>query len=392
MNFLETPAETWFPKFLIIHADNDTGTLGKLSPFVTAKVIEQAIGKSYQARKLRTGDIQIEVQTKQQSTALESLKQIGDIPVTVTPHRTLNTVKGVISQDELLDCSESEIEDGLTEEGVVSAKRITMRREGREIPTKHVILSFKRHTLPSTIKAGYLNCHVRPFIPNPKRCFKCQRFGHSSQTCRGQTTCPKCSGKDHMSETCQNDFKCVNCQGGHPVYSRSCPRWQDEKQLLKIRTEQNISYKAAKAQLEFQKKGSFSEVVRRGVAPLRVSVETQTVGPPLHTPQQKEKDMEMSPPPVSPSSQVAGSTNEVATASVEAAGNLSIWEGSTQCSPLNTSHSMDVDDDDCSSQKSSSSLPSFSQAMEKREKEKGRGRGIKPKDQQRVPAPRVQPP
>lgn len=45
--------------------------------------------------------------------------------------------------EELLECSESEIEEGLQEQDVVFAKRVIVHREGKEIPTKHV-LSFQR--------------------------------------------------------------------------------------------------------------------------------------------------------------------------------------------------------------------------------------------------------
>ncbi|XP_064473567.1 uncharacterized protein LOC135388138 [Ornithodoros turicata] len=385
MNLLNVTQEPWFPKFLILHSEDQNCPLEKISPFVTAKALEQLIGKSYEAKKLRTGDIQVLVQTKQQSAALQSLKKIGDAAVSVTAHRTLNIVKGVISVDELLPCSDTEIEEGLQDQGVVLAKRIVMRREGKEIPTKHVVLSFQLHTLPSSLKAGYINCQVRAYVPSPRRCFKCQHFGHSSQTCRGHATCPKCAEKDHTPEPCQSNVKCVNCRGEHPVYSRSCPRFQEEKQILKIKTEQNITYKAAKTQLEFQKKGTFSEVVRRGVAPLGVSVETQTPGPPLHTPQRKERATEVS----SQAGQTA-SPNGTATTSSEVAGSPSVWDEIT--SYPSQAITMEVDDDDRSSQKSSSSLPAgSSQGKDKREKSGGRGRG-KHKEQQKIPPPRIQAP
>ncbi|GFV55556.1 uncharacterized protein TNCV_2573961 [Trichonephila clavipes] len=50
--------------------------------------------------------------------------------------------------------------------------------------------------LPTTIKAGYLNCKIRLYIPNPLRCFKCQRFGHSQTSCCGQLTCSRCASTD----------------------------------------------------------------------------------------------------------------------------------------------------------------------------------------------------
>ncbi|GFW30218.1 uncharacterized protein TNCV_3067701 [Trichonephila clavipes] len=57
---------------------------------------------------------------------------------------------------------------------------------------------------PSTIKAVYLNCKIRPYIPNPLRCFKCPRFGHSQTSCRGQLTCSRCASVGHASTDWQS--------------------------------------------------------------------------------------------------------------------------------------------------------------------------------------------
>ncbi|XP_064475461.1 uncharacterized protein LOC135389328 [Ornithodoros turicata] len=391
MQILDLTPEPWFAKFLIVHSEDETKPMAKVSPFTIARELEKTIGKSYNARKLTTGDLQIEVTTRQQSSALLSLNKISDISVTVTRHRTLNIVKGVISESQLLDCSDTEIEEGLKDQGVVTARRIVMRRDGKDIPTKHIVLSFQLHRLPQTIKAGYLNCHVRPYIPNPRRCFKCQRFGHGSQVCRGQAICPKCAGMDHSAESCANEVRCSNCKGSHPVYSRSCPRWQEEKEVLKVKVTQNISYKDAKTQVEFAKKGTFSEVVRRGVAPLRKSVETQTSGSPPHTPPTQEKPAE-SLLPLAPAAQV-GSREVAATTSTEVDGELSVWDGLTGGSSQAATHTMDVDDDDCMSQKSSPSLPpNPSPWKEQRTKKGGRGRGSTSLGKHKQPPPRVTPP
>ncbi|GFW86829.1 uncharacterized protein TNCV_2809841 [Trichonephila clavipes] len=95
--------------------------------------------------------------------------------------------------------------------------------------------------LPSNIKAGYLNCKVRPYIPNPLRCFKCQRFGHSQTSCRGQLTCSRCASVGHVSTYCSLEPKCINCSQPHPSDSKICPKWKIEKQIQEIKTK-NISY------------------------------------------------------------------------------------------------------------------------------------------------------
>ena len=63
--------------------------------------------------------------------------------------------------------------------GVTGVTRIKVRRNNELLPTNTFVLH------PS-IKAGYLNIPVEPFIQTPLRCFKYQRFGHV------QNRCPRC--------------------------------------------------------------------------------------------------------------------------------------------------------------------------------------------------------
>ncbi|GFU97987.1 uncharacterized protein TNCV_3150281 [Trichonephila clavipes] len=73
--------------------------------------------------------------------------------------------------------------------------------------------------LPTTIKAGYLNCKIRPYIPNPLRCYKCQKFGHFQTSCRGQLTCSRCASVGHSSMDCTLEPVCVNCTESYPSNS-----------------------------------------------------------------------------------------------------------------------------------------------------------------------------
>lgn len=165
-----------FPKFLVLHSEEEK-PLAKLSPFLVAKVLEGIVGKDYSAKKMASGDLLVEINTKKQSDALLSLNAVSDYKVNVTPHRKLNTVQGVVSEDDLMDSSEEELVNGLADQGVVAARRITLRREGVERKTRHVILTFDAKTLPEIIKAGYLRCRVRPYVPNP---VKGSAMGHGA--------------------------------------------------------------------------------------------------------------------------------------------------------------------------------------------------------------------
>ncbi|XP_055924724.1 uncharacterized protein LOC129956803 [Argiope bruennichi] len=231
-------------RFLILHTPK---TFNKVSPFIVQRLISSFIGDVKSTKKLPSGDLLIETSSKTQIAAMQKLTQLGDFPVEVTPHRTLNFSRGVISDLDLFDCSENELIQELHSQKVCAAHRIKIKRNGSFIPTKHVILTFSSPELPKFIRAGYIQSKVKPYIPNPLRCFKCQRFGHSQGTCRGSRRCAKCSVDDHETSVCSTQtFKCLNCSGSHPAYSRDCPKWKTEKEIQSLKVRRNISYAEAK--------------------------------------------------------------------------------------------------------------------------------------------------
>ncbi|XP_023224216.1 uncharacterized protein LOC111625322 [Centruroides sculpturatus] len=174
------------------------------------------------------------------------MNRLGDMGVSVTPHGSLNSSRGVISEIDLISEDESDIQIGLSDQGVTAVRRILIRRDGKLISTKHLILTFNKPTLPSFITAGYLRCTDRPYVSNPLRCFKCQRFGHSQTSCRGKSVCAQCGTEGHESTECTSTPCCVNCKDAHPSYSRKCPAWQREKEIQRVKTVNNIPYPEAR--------------------------------------------------------------------------------------------------------------------------------------------------
>ncbi|GFU68795.1 uncharacterized protein TNCV_2576561 [Trichonephila clavipes] len=132
-----------------------------------------------QSAKCVHGDLLVEISTTKQAEQLLALQMLANIPITVLPHANLNSSRGVISESDLYNVPEQEILEGLQDQKVCAVRRITIRRDGQVVNTKHLILTFACPDLPQFITAGYLRCSVRPYIPNPLRCFQCQRFGHS---------------------------------------------------------------------------------------------------------------------------------------------------------------------------------------------------------------------
>ena len=151
-----------WPRFLVISSTVE-GALNKLSPF--------AIQKANQSGLL------IECTTQKHSICLLKSTVFCNVPITLTAHSSLNSSNGVIRCRDLEGVSEEAICQNVSSQDVTSVRRIKVRRNNELLPTNSFVLTFNVPTLLTSIKAGYLNIPVKPFIPNPLRCFKCQRFG-----------------------------------------------------------------------------------------------------------------------------------------------------------------------------------------------------------------------
>ncbi|GBN76898.1 hypothetical protein AVEN_11237-1 [Araneus ventricosus] len=87
-----------FPTFFIIHREStDKDTFHGVSPFLVEKAISSALGEVKSTKKLRSGNLLVEVNSPTQAKKVLNIKTLSTIAVTVTPHATLNSSKGVIS-------------------------------------------------------------------------------------------------------------------------------------------------------------------------------------------------------------------------------------------------------------------------------------------------------
>lgn len=227
---------------------------------------------------MQNGDLIVGVNRPGQEQNLLGLTLFDKAPVQVTLHRTMNTKKGVIRCPALRDIEVEEIVEGLRNEGVTEARKIFFNRDGNRVPSATVILTFACSTLPKEIKAGYLNVKVDPYIPNPLRCFQCNRFGHPKDQCRRNATCGRCGSLEHTDDRqCQLTPHCVNCEGEHSSFSKDCPRWKEEKEIQRIKITQNISFQQARQQvMPTPAPGRlFTDMVKKRVTTCEVGVQVE---------------------------------------------------------------------------------------------------------------------
>ncbi len=266
-----------WPRFLVVEGCKEDQPLRCLSPFAISKGIEGLIGTAKDIKRLRSGDVLVEVNRSSQAEILLKADKLALVPIKVSPHRSLNSSRGVIRCPDIKSCLDEEILEGLSSQNVTHIHRILITRDGAKQPTGTFILTFNSPTPPATVKVGYLQVKVDTYIPNPIRCFKCQRYGHFKSTCKRSEACEKCGKEDHVVADCKEALHCVNCDGSHPSNSKTCPKWIEEKEIQKIKVTGNMSYAKAKDIFHSQntRLQSFAAAVKS--TPKVVKPQTQTI-------------------------------------------------------------------------------------------------------------------
>ncbi|GFW50013.1 uncharacterized protein TNCV_2315951 [Trichonephila clavipes] len=179
-------------RFLVISLPKSEMT--KISHFAIQKALIGIGGEPKSIKRLRSGDLLVETNSVLQTKSFLLAKSFLNSPVTISPHKSINSCRGIISETDLLGKPDGK-----------SSRVFTVR-----------VL------------------------------FRCQRFEHSQTSCRGQITCSRCASVGHTSTGCSLEPKCVNCLQPHPSDSKICPKWKIEKQIQEIKTTKNISYPEAR--------------------------------------------------------------------------------------------------------------------------------------------------
>ena len=180
--------------------------------------------------KLKSGDILLTSKGPVSTAKAKKVQTILDIKVNVSGHKALNSSKGVVKNPELRNSTPEELIALCP--NVTEARQIC-KRDGTK--TNSWVLTFSTPTPPLQLKAGYRLLDVRPYVPNPMRCKRCHRFGHTLGRCKKvDQVCPLCGGTDHGETPCNVENPCcLNCkQKGHPATSPQCEVYKKEQAIL----------------------------------------------------------------------------------------------------------------------------------------------------------------
>jgi len=109
---------------------------------------------------------------------------------------------------------------------VVEASRMTKGKS----PTRQVLVILKGAPITTLDLGNWGSYKLRTYVPEPLRCFTCQKFGHHQANCKAKAKCGVCS-EAHETEVCikahkdgQKDTtaKCPNCAKKHHAWSLAC--------------------------------------------------------------------------------------------------------------------------------------------------------------------------
>ena len=141
------------------------------------------------------------------------------------------------------------LQEEFKDQRVIDVIQVKRTIDGILTPLPTYILTFDLWRLPRELKAAWLRLEIRPYVPSPRRCFYCQRFGHVSDSCRRKLKgekeiCSNCGKEEHG--VCDRPSYCVNCSGSHPATSKSCDRYLLEREIQTIRAKERVTFQEAK--------------------------------------------------------------------------------------------------------------------------------------------------
>ena len=140
---------------------------------------------------------------KTHEKTLLQMKTFCNLKCSVTPHSSLNTLKGFVRCPTLSKVTLEHIIEFMGGQGVTCVRRIIVRRDIVIKPINTFVLSFNTPILPNVVKIGFIqvnvDVNVNVNIRNPLRCYNCQVFGHHKNKCGRHAECCNCAQPEHCA-------------------------------------------------------------------------------------------------------------------------------------------------------------------------------------------------
>lgn len=231
------------PKVVIITSDGTN--LAKVSPVKIAKALNDICQNMVNKVNKVNNGIAVHCYTAALAAKLKRANTLGDWPVRVEFPVSETQCKGVISGIGH-DITEDDLIQACKSDGVIGARRLKRKVDGKFIDSMSLCLTFNSKIMPSQICVGYEVYNVRPYVPPVIRCFKCQGLGHKANACKGKVKCVRCGGLHSFNDCPEKDSpKCCRCGEQHSAAYEGCRTIKTAKKVQVVKVTHNVPYAEA---------------------------------------------------------------------------------------------------------------------------------------------------
>ena len=200
-------------------------------------------------RKTAKGDLLLQLSRKPEHSAevlQEAVgKALGERAVVKTLTETapieIRDLDELVTKEELIEAVKEALKDSTLTMDAIKSLRPAFA--GQQRATVVLPAGKARALLElAKIRVGWVVCRIRA-ADQPKRCFKCQDYGHIAANCTNDCdlkgACFRCGTMGHAAKTCVKPPKCCLCsrkgekQTDHATGSFKCPTYREAVRKMK---------------------------------------------------------------------------------------------------------------------------------------------------------------
>lgn len=241
---------------------SDATRLASMDYFAICRFLRDDIGdEDCLFSEDKNHNLRFHAASREASERLRDCNVIQGRGVISEPDGLLNSSRGIVYARNLYKSTPEQIMVGLKEFGeerVSGVVRLKDLKNGALVKSPRLLLTFNTPSPPLHIWAAKQRLTVYPWVQSPRRCFKCQNYGHSAVNCRGEEFCPRCGRKDEHDKPCTRSPWCRFCRAPHTASDGKCAKYLYEKEILTLKSNEKCSYLEARARVK-------SKEVREGV-------------------------------------------------------------------------------------------------------------------------------
>lgn len=259
--------------------------LSRMNPCRIKAGIDKICGTIVSIEHQRSGSLLITTSTFEQVQKLLAVNLFPFPPKDVTVNATVSWESQFAYRKfyapEFADTPMDELLNFLQPFNVVTVRKLFSDPRRTKVPL--FVATFIGQA-PLFLLLGYCKYPLEKYVPSPRRCGKCYRYGHNSTACRGVPLCRRCGSRDHLYSACSNPTpSCINCRGTHEATSHDCPAYAKECQVCTVQAEQGISFNEARALIRTSPTSAFTQPINSKVVNLATNTTTAAPSMPDHS-------------------------------------------------------------------------------------------------------------